>query len=263
MKDSLIRGRLLLLAALCTLSVSGCKKQEQVDVSSLHTATAAKETLAEEPEEAASAPIETESQSAQNHTGLTTGQKQETIGKAVFSYPVLSQMKDAAREEAVNALIRSNAAFIASIHADQEIQIEAAVESLNLRRITILYTGETSEGDRLFFTNTIDLETAQNLGLRDFADPYTVAGYLDSGEYKLLDPAGDEAAIRRYLKQTSLEEYYTRFKEADFGRREAETEEQTLPSLFSYEKQGVIYVALPLPRELGSYILIPYSPDNK
>lgn len=258
--------RILILAALAAFSITGCGKKETVDVSSLHTTAAAKETLAEqEPEETTAALLEQETKPETNTAGLGTKLESKTIGRAAIQYPVISNSKDSSRQQNANALIQSNAEKIASLFADQEITIEAAVESVNLRRITILYTGETTKGERLFFSNTIDLETVQNLGLSDFADPYTVAGYLVSGEYKLSEQQGDEAAIRSYLNQPekTLDYYYSLLQKADFGKNAEDSTDEALPSVFSYEKQGVIYLALPLPQQLGSYVLIHYSPDNK
>lgn len=265
MKHTNTKRNLLILAALLACAVSGCKTKDPVDVSSLHT-TAARETLKEqEPEETAAALLDQETKPDQSSAGLSTELKRETIGKAAIQYPVLSNYKDSSLEQKANALIRSNAMQIASICSDQDITVQAKVETVNLRRITILYTGETADGERLFFSNTIDLETIQNLGLSDFTDPYTIAGYLVSGEYQLREQQGDEAAIRSYLNQPekTIEYYYSMLQEADFSTDSKDSTEQTLPSVFSYEKQGVIYLALPLPKQLGSYVLIHYSPDNK
>ena len=47
------------------------------------------------------------------------------------------------------------------------------------------------------------------------------------------------------------------------GSFDGEPEDASWPEIFSYEKQGVIYVALPIPKDLGNYVIIHYSPDNK
>lgn len=257
---------LLVLAAICALNVVGCKKKEPVDLSSLHSTAAAKETMADTKAETTAAVVESEAKPAQN-SSLNTELIKETIGKAVITYPAISNMKDTGLQEKANALLKANAGFIANIHADQEITIQAEVAALNLRRITVLYTGETKEGERIFFSNTVDLESIQNLGLRDFADPYTVAGYIASGEYKLSDIKGKESEIRSYLNQSdkTVEYYYSLLKHADFqGSFDGDAEDlQELPSVFSYEKQGVVYTSIPVSKELGSYVLIHYSPDNK
>ena len=72
------------------------------------------------------------------------------------------------------------------------ISVKAQVVSINRRRITVTYEG-TFNADgaahpvNLFYSNTVDMESAGNLGLSDYADPYTVAGYIASGDYKFAE----------------------------------------------------------------------------
>ena len=35
------------------------------------------------------------------------------------------------------------------------------------------------------------------------------------------------------------------------------------PQSFSYENQGVIYMAVPVPHALGDYVIVSYTPDTK
>lgn len=273
MKRNLKTTQFLILAALCTLAFTGCKKKEPVDISSLHTAAAVeKETMADTTQEETTAPaIESESKPAQGYT-LTTELQKETIGNSTIEYPVISSMKDEALQEKANALLKANALAIASLYPDDSISIEANVESINLKRITVTYSGEQagtgSRKKRIFFSNTVDLETIENLGLSDFADPYTMAGYIASGDYKISHASGSESSIRNYINSSekNIEYYYEMLQTADFtgsfdgGQAEDAPE---WPNVFSYEKQGVIYVSLPVPSDLGSYVIIHYSPDNK
>ena len=88
--------------------------------------------------------------------------------------------------------------------------------------------------------------------------PYTVAGYIASGDYKFAEGTKvSESDLRAGLKGT-VESYYEMLKKADFtGTTEG------FPEVFSYEKQGTIYISLPVVHALGDYALIVYSPDNK
>ena len=69
------------------------------------------------------------------------------------------------------------------------------------------------------------------------------------------------------LKEQSEENlHYEQLKNTDFtgGYDSDPTDEASAwPEIFSYEKQGVVFVSLPLPANLGSYAIIHYSPDNK
>lgn len=268
MKRNVKATKLLVLAALCALAVTGCKKKEPVDLSSLHsTAAVEKETMADTTAEETTAPaIESESKPAQSGYTLTTEIKSETVGESTIEYPVISSMKDTELQEKANALLKANAVSIAQMYPKEALNITAEVESINLKRITAVYTGEDSDGNRIFFSNTVDLESIQNLGLSDFADPYTMAGYIVSGDYKLSDVKGNEGSIRSYINSSekTVEYYYEKLQKADFtGSFDGEPEDASWPEIFSYEKQGVIYVALPVPKDLGNYVIIHYSPDNK
>lgn len=278
MKRNRTAACLLTLAAFCALSFTGCKKKEPIDMSSLHTTAAVeKETLAESTkEETTTTAAADESKAGKEQTGytLTTDIKKETIGDSSVEYPVISSMKDETLQEKVNALLKANAtAIAASLKDGESVTVTANVESINLKRITVTYRGEkkkagSSGKERIFFANTVDLEHAANLRLADFTDPYTMAGYIASGDYKLSDTAGKESEIRSYLGSSdkTTNYYYQKLQEADLAGGfddEAGDEAFVWPEIFSYEKQGVIFVSLPVPSSLGSYAIIHYSPDNK
>lgn len=275
MKRNFTAIRILTLAAFCALTFTGCKKKEPVDMSSLHTTAAAeKETMATAEQKETTAPAaESESEKAQSGYNLTTEIKKESIGSSSVEYPVISSMKDEALQEKVNALLKANATAAASLDSEHIVNITATVESINLKRITVTYRGDKTKADgsgkeRIFFSNTVNLETASNLGLSDFTDPYTIAGYIASGDYKLSDAKGNESEIRSYINSSekSTNYYYDMLKTADFtGGYDSDPADEAAawPEIFSYEKQGVVFVALPLPSKLGSYAIIHYSPDNK
>ena len=266
------KKKLLILAALCALAFTGCKKKEPIDLTSLHTTAAVeKETIAETEEETEAPETEADSAEKGSAFSLKTEIKKETVGSVTVEYPVVSSMKDAKKQETVNALLKSNALAIADVHPDEAFVIKAAVESANLKRLTVTYRGEmknpSGKTERLFYANTVDLETVENLGLQDLADAYTVAGYIASGDYKLTDVSGSESSIRSELNGSgrTTDYYYKLLQKADFsgGYDENATPAAHWPEVFSYEKQGVVYISLPVSSELGSYVLIHYSPDNK
>ena len=83
------------------------------------------------------------------------------------------------------------------------------------------YKGElknpsTSKTENLFYTNTVDLETVQNMRLSDYADAYTVAGYIASGDYKLESVSANEQSVRSYINSSEkTTDYY--FKKLQGG----------------------------------------------
>lgn len=257
---------ILILAALSAMAISGCKKREPVDLSSLHTTEAVETESMKEtsPVKQTDAPSEAVSQAPSDSAALKTELKTEQIGSSSVQYPQISGMKDSSRQEEANAILKNNALAVAKAFPDQTFSVRATVEAVNLKRVTVSYRGSAASGsggeERFFYTNTLDLDTMENLGLSDFTDAYTVAGYIVSGDYKLSDAAGNEEGIRSELNASdrTVEYYYNKLKAADFSAGG-----EGWPEIFSYEKQGVVYVSLPVSQAAGGYVLIHYSPDNK
>ena len=259
MKRNVKATKLLVLAALCALAVTGCKKKEPVDLSSLHsTAAVEKETMADTTAEETTAPaIESESKPAQSGYTLTTEIKSETVGESTIEYPVISSMKDTELQEKANALLKANAVSIAQMYPKEALNITAEVESINLKRITAVYTGEDSDGNRIFFSNTVDLESIQNLGLSDFADPYTMAGYIVS-EDCIITKASDKSEAKEYLASLDVKTLYATLKNSDFT-----SGSNGFPEAFSYVNQGIIYISVPVPHALGDYVIVEFHPEGK
>lgn len=279
------KQKLLLLAVMCALVFTGCKKKDSVDLSSLHTTAAIeKETIPETSETATTAPVEESTASEDKEPAgvfsVKTDMKSHTLKNTTIEYPEISGMKDSEKQKQVNEVLKRNALAIMDVYPlkddSQSLSVKATVESANLKRITVTYKGElkasgAAKNTRIFYANTVDLGTAENLRLSDYADAYTVAGYITSGDYKLESTSGaDEAAIRADINAAdkTTDYYYKKLGAADFAG--GYTEEKgdsytadTWPELFSYEKQGVVYLSIPLKSELGNYAVIKYSPDNK
>lgn len=275
------KKKIILMAALCAVAFTGCKKKDPIDLSSLHTTAAVeKETLpvttaAETETTAASGDSEEESKSAGSSFAVKTETKSFTAENTAVEYPEISNMKDSDMLKKVNEVLRRNASAVADAYPlkpGQSLNVKSTVESANLKRLTVTYRGEIKSSDasgseKLFFSNVIDLDTAQSLRLSDYTDAYTAAGYIASGDYKLeAVSASNEAAIRSYINASGKDTdyYYKKLSAADFsGGYTEEAGAVTWPEVFSYEKQGIIYISLPVPQELGGYAIIRYSPDNK
>lgn len=269
------KEKLLLLALMSAIVFTGCKKKEPVDLSSLHTTAAVeKETMpstTEAPTVEATAP---EDKKQEEQFTVKAETKSYTDKNASVEYPVFSNIKDSEKQKQVNELLLHNAKAAAAIFGADgaQVSLKATVEASNLRRITVTYKGTSKSAGKtnnIFFTNVIDLETAENLQLSDYTDPYTAAGYIASGDYKFEPAMANEQAVRAYINaaERNTDYYYKLLKAADFpggyATMATALTADSWPSCFSYEKQGVIYISLPLSEELGSYAVIKYSPDNK
>lgn len=265
------RKTLFLAALLLAMAVTGCRKKETIDLSTLHTSAA--ETESQTEKEPTKAPIQldtehTEAASELEHKySVTASMETYTDSGISIQYPVLSNLSDEELLKKVNQLIKENAISAAKAKGlpaeGSSLTVSASVESSNLKRLVLSYKGELKKGadtERIFYSNTINLEEGKNLQLSDYADAYTIAGYLASGDYVFAEtPKGDETAVRAYINGSGRDTdyYYKKLSEADFSETGA------FPEYFSFERQGTIFVSVPVSHELGSYALIKYVPDNK
>lgn len=273
------KRRLLLLALACAVLFTGCKKKTSADLSSLHTTAAVEKETMPTTTEAASAEVpETTAAAQDSKYSVKTEVKTYTSKNVSIEYPELSNMQNTEKQKQVNDLLKHNAESMAGVYQTdkdgQALTVKAQVVSSNLRRITVVYKGEyvsDKKTAKVFFSNTIDLETAENLQLSDYTDAYTVAGYIASGDYKLEElNSSDENAVRAYLNAAdrNTDYYYKLLGASDFSGGYTDMANRTYtvdtwPKAFSYEKQGIIYISLPVSESLGSYAIVRYSPDNK
>lgn len=195
-------------------------------------------------------------------------------GNVSIQYPVVSNLDDPSIEEKINNLFKSNALEILKAYSidpqKDSLSIECRINSSGRKRTTAVYTGlyspkEAAHPTHLFFTNTIDMAFAKDVGLSDYVDPYTLAGYVLSDDCQFYN-ASPEAV--EYVKQAntdnSLESYTQLFQNADFPIEKKTSDGTSLfPECFSYEDEGTILFSLPVPHAVGDYILVKYTPETK
>ncbi len=250
--------------------VSSSETPDKIDLSSIHTA----ETPTEAPE--TTAPPETTTQvptQAQEGEDVQSLSYQiaayESDGKIRIEYPVISQMTDEEKQARINQHLMDNALSLLKAWDTEggkcTITVKCQVPSLTRKRITAVYTGSASQEGaahpvNLFYTNTYDLTAEADLGLSDFADPYTMAGYVLSDDVQFADTGSASLADALAARQTMDVDYYTEiFTQADFPF----DAEKTWPSSFSYERQGEIYFSIPVEHAIGDYVIVKFTPDTK
>lgn len=264
-----IAGVIVVGAAVAVL-VSSSETPDKIDLSSIHTeaSTEAPETTAP-PETTTAAPTEA-SQESENIQSLSyTIAVYESNGKIRIEYPVINQMDDTEKQEKINQHLMDNALSLLKAWDTEggkcTIDIKCQVPALTRKRITAVYTGYASQEGaahpvNLFYTNTYDLIAHADLGLSDFADPYTMAGYVLSNDVQFAETGGGSLADALEARQAMDIDYYTDiFTHADFPF-DAET---TWPSSFSYERQGVIYFSIPVNHAIGDYLIVKFTPETK
>ncbi len=265
-KGTARRAGLVALAVLMGVCLStGCKKKEheKIDLGTMDT------TAAESIEEVtqASSAAETAPPSTQATQKMTTKINTYTSGKVSIQYPSVENPDDQEKAEAINQLMKENAlSFVKAMgldEAEDNVSIQCKILSADRSRITATYTGTfQKKGDAdttaVFYSNTVDVKEAKDLGFDKFADPYTMAGYVLSGD--CIFPFASETQKQKLMswKNKNTLDYYTKlFNQADFPF------EGEFPQSFSYEQDGDIYFSIPVSHELGDYAIVVYMPDTK
>lgn len=246
---------------------------EKIDLSSTHTTqapTESQETEAETEAVVTTAAAETSAaDSEESPVSVAASIKTYTSGNISIEYPEVQGLSDSALMNQLNEKLRSNAlSVIQGIGLDEasdSLSIKCQVISVDRRRLTAIYTGIAApEGaaypTNLFYSNTIDLKDASDLGLSDFTDAYTMAGYILSDDVAFSGLTDEQtAAVLEYRKGLSLEEWTNTLNQADFPIQAG----VTWPPSFSYEKQGSIYFTIPVDHVLGDYVTVRFDPSTK
>lgn len=242
----------------------------KADLSTIHT-EAATEAPTQTLPPTTEAPTQTEAptESSAPAADITADIKTYTSGKVSIEYPVVDHMAESGKQAKVNDLLKSNAISVIKANGLDDtkdaLSIKCKIVSLDHKRLTAVYTG-TLTGDgaahpvNLFYTNTVNLPQVQNMGLEDFTDAYTMAGYVLSNDVKFSGITSDmEDALKKYKDTLDISTLTGIFNSADFPLDSADK----WPESFSYENQGTIYFSMPVPHALGDYVVISFNPPTK
>lgn len=241
------------------------------DLSTIHTQaeTTAPETTAETVAVTES-PSVTESETVKEAaSGISVQLEAYSSGNISIQYPVVSQMDDAAKQEQINELLKTNALSIIQANdldgSKDTLTVKCEVISADRKRLTAVYKGDRmSEGAAysvsVFYTNTVDLNQVRDLGLSDYTDAYTMAGYVLSDDVEFLGVTQDiKDAFLEYRDSLDLDILTEVFDGADFPL----ASETAWPESFSYENHGTICFSVPVPHALGDYVIVTFNPSTK
>ena len=288
--------KLLLYLTILALPViiAGCKSKDTSDLKSIMTTeangamsptTTAAEgangamsptTIAPTSDSKESSLVETKSGKAttaekklSSKSSVTENAQSYSKDKSKISYPKLSGI-DSKIESSVNKAIEDNAklaldSFTSNAGSTAELKYNVKNQSRN--RMSIVYTGTLKTGNeskKIIFTNNINLDTGESIGLTDFADPLTIANYILSDDVELENATNTQAAgFAEYKKNLTVDTLKALLEDADFPLIKKNDVNEGFPKLFSYESGGDIYISIPLSHELGDYVLVKYSPSTK
>ena len=202
-------------------------------------------------------------------SSVTENAQSYSKNKSKISYPKLNGI-DSKIESSVNKAIEDNAklaldSFTSNAGSTAELKYNVKNQSRN--RMSIVYTGTLKTGNeskKIIFTNNINLDTGESIGLTDFADPLTIANYILSDDVVLENASNSQAAgFAEYKKTLSVDTLKALLEDADFPLIKKNDVNEGFPKMFSYESGGDIFISLPISHELGDYVLVKYSPSNK
>ena len=202
-------------------------------------------------------------------SSVTENAQSYSKDKSKISYPKLNGI-DSKIESSVNKAIEDNAklaldSFTSNAGSTAELKYNVKNQSRN--RMSIVYTGTLKTGNeskKIIFTNNINLDTGESIGLTDFADPLTIANYILSDDVELENATNTQAAgFAEYKKNLTVDTLKALLEDADFPLIKKNDVNEGFPKLFSYESGGDIYISIPLSHELGDYVLVKYSPSTK
>lgn len=202
-------------------------------------------------------------------SSVTENAQSYSKDKSKISYPKLSGI-DSKIESSVNKTISDNAklaldSFTSNSGSTAELKYNVKNQSRN--RMSIVYTGTLKTGNeskKIIFTNNINLDTGESIGLTDFADPLTIANYILSDDVELENATNSQAAgFAEYKKNLTVDTLKALLEDADFPLIKKNDVNEGFPKLFSYESGGDIFISIPLSHELGDYVLVKYSPSTK
>ena len=275
--------KLLLYLTILALPViiAGCKSKDTSDLKSIMTTEAngamSPTTIAPTSDskestslaETKSGKTTTTDKKSSSKSSVTENAQSYSKDKSKISYPKLNGI-DSKIESSVNKAIEDNAklaldSFTSNAGSTAELKYNVKNQSRN--RMSIVYTGTLKTGNeskKIIFTNNINLDTGESIGLTDFADPLTIANYILSDDVELENATNTQAAgFAEYKKNLTVDTLKALLEDADFPLIKKNDVNEGFPKLFSYESGGDIFIAMPLSHELGDYVLIKYSPSTK
>ena len=261
------------LISFSALILCSCKSKQpqEIDLSSIHTTAApTKESAA--PETKPPAPETTTAASDKGNSstkpGVSASLGTYQSGDISIEYPVVSHMDDSELEKTVNEQLKSNAMAVIKGYDVKEdsdtLKVQCKVITADRKGITVTYTGSynakgAAHPVNIFYTNTINLNNGADVGLADYGDAESLAAYVQSDDCQFYGVSSDvETAAREYLAKQKASELQSIFEKADFPINGS-----SFPESFSYEKQGVIYVSVPVPHAVGDYVLVKFTPETK
>ena len=109
---------------------------------------------------------------------------------------------------------------------------------------------------RVFYTNTINMKTGDDIYLSQLVNPETLAKYARSSKAEIVNATEyNESEIRTYIRKSTVTALTEVFTKADFHNSKM----NYWPKSFSYVEGNDLYFTVKLSSKLGNFALIKYS----
>ena len=183
----------------------------------------------------------------------------EKTGKVSIEYPILFNLRDPSMTQAVNELLKKEAtSIITAWELDtekDEVSITCDLVSLDKNKAVFTFHGmvnvaETAHPSNVRYAVSVNLNTGSPIGLTAYADADSIAEYLSSDDVVVVEPADTAAEVKDSIKSSGKELWQTVFAECDF----TSVKDGTFPQAFSYEKDGDIYLIVPVSHAARHYV---------
>lgn len=185
-------------------------------------------------------------------------------GKVTIEYPVVRNMQNTQMQDKVNEVLKNNAVSVIKnfpINAKDTANIKCSINYLDSNRISILYNGNINNKTKIFYANTVDLNTAHNVEFKELLAPQAVANLIANGKEEFMNLDEKTAKeLKTYLKNNfSKKKLASIFENADFKDKGI----NGWPECFSYENGDTVFFALKVPAKYGDYVIIKYNLETK
>lgn len=185
-------------------------------------------------------------------------------GNITIEYPIVRNMQDENMQNKINETIKTNAVSIIKYYPIKEkdtANIKCSINYLDSSRISILYNGNINNNTKVFYSNTVDLNTNHNIEFKELLAPQAMANLLSNGKEEFLN--ADEKTtkeLRKYIKNNYSKKKLTSiFESADFKDKGI----TDWPYTFSYENGDTVFFSIKVSEKLGNFAIIKYNLETK
>ena len=213
------------LTMFAALSITACKKHEAVDISGIHTSAA--ETMA------------------------------ETTSNETKADPAADNSKSDSSKTDASKAGSSEVETQKDSNASDALSVKSKIATEKTGKVSIEYP---------ILSNLRDASMTQAVNelLKKEATSIITAWELDTEKDEVsincdLVSLDKNKAVKDSIKSSGKDLWQTVFAECDF----TSVKDGTFPQAFSYEKDGDIYLIVPVSHAAGDYALVKYSPETK